>query len=86
MTNFEYEGNERTGNGNHWNFTCCEFIFGGFKPFETTVYRELGLSRGVSGQFGVAKQKQDEIDGRLVVGDLQKKDVYLMHYCLLSYN
>ena len=45
-----------------------------------------GLSRGVSGQFGVAKQKQDEIDGRLVVGDLQKKDVYLMHYCLLSYN
>ena len=28
-------------------------------PFRTTV---LGLSRGVSGQFGVAKQKQDEID------------------------
>ena len=66
--------------------TSCEFIFGGFKPFETTVHQELGLSRGVSGQFGVAKQKQDEIDGRLVVGDLQKKDVYLMHYCLLSYN
>ena len=60
-------------------------IFGGFKAFETTVHQELGLSRGVSGQFGVAKQKQDEIDGRLV-GDLQKKDVYLMHYCLLSYN
>ena len=68
--------------------TCCEFfILGGFKPFETTVHLELGLSRGVSGQFGVAKQKQDEIDGRLVVGDLQKKDVYLMHYWfLLSYN
>ena len=65
--------------------TCCKFILGGFKPFATTVHLELGLSRGVSGQFGVAKQKQDEIDGRLV-GDLQKKDVYLMHYCLLSYN
>ena len=50
------------------------------------MHEELGLSRGVGGQFGVAKQKQDEIDGRLVVGDLQKKDVYLMHYCLLSYN
>ena len=25
---------------------CCEFIFGGFKPFETTVHREFGAKQG----------------------------------------